>query len=102
MRRCYLIGLLALAARSLAAQDPPRLPTGVRLDPVGRAIPVGNMPLAALASPDGRWLVLSMSGYREQGIEVIDRASDSVVQRIEQPGAFLGLAWSADHSTLYV
>jgi YVTN family beta-propeller protein len=73
----------------------------VRLDPAGRSIPVGNMPLAALASNDNRWLVLSMSGYREQGIEVVDRATSAVVERVEQPGAFLGLAWSPDHHTLY-
>ena len=111
-RRVISIGLIAIVACnqrhsapgavSVAGDGPPRLSTGVRLDPAGRSIPVGNMPLAALASPDGRWLVLSMSGYREQGIEVIDRHSGGVVQRIEQPGAFLGLAWSADHHMLYV
>jgi YVTN family beta-propeller protein len=87
--------------RSLAIDGPPRLSTGVRLDPAGRSIPVGNMPLAALASPDGRYLVLSMSGYREQGIEILDRASATVVERVEQPGAFLGLAFSPDGRTLY-
>jgi YVTN family beta-propeller protein len=96
------IGLMAtMSPTPRAANDPPRLPTGLRLDPAGRSIPVGNMPLAALASPDGRWLVLSLSGYREQGIEVVDRASGAVVQRIEQPGAFLGLAWSTDGGMLY-
>src|SRR6202043_2415351 len=97
-----MIGLMATVNPILpATDDPPRLPTGLRLDPAGRSIPVGNMPLAALASPDGRWLVLSLSGYREQGIEVVDRASGAVVQRVEQPGAFLGLAWSTDGRTLY-
>src|SRR5579862_1031475 len=101
MRRLFF-GLAALTTFPGAPHAQlPRLATGVRLDPAGRSIPVGNMPLAALASPDGRWLVLSMSGYREQGIEVIDRTTGVVVQRIEQPGAFLGLAWSADHRSLY-
>ena len=78
-----------------------RLPTGARLDPAGRSIAVGNMPLAARVSPDGRYLVLSMSGWREQGLEVVDRARGVVVQRLPQPGAFLGLAWAADGTTLY-
>jgi YVTN family beta-propeller protein len=59
------------------------------------------MPLAAIQSPDGKFLVLSLSGWREQGIEVVDRASGAVVQHLEQPGAFLGLAWSADGRTLF-
>ncbi|HKW48969.1 MAG TPA: SMP-30/gluconolactonase/LRE family protein, partial [Gemmatimonadaceae bacterium] len=62
---------------------------------------VGNMPIAALASPDGRYLVLSLAGWREQGIAIIDRQSHAVVQEVPQRGAFLGLAWSADGRTLY-
>lgn len=87
------------AATEPAAEH--RLPTGVLLDPAGRSTPVGNMPLAALASPDGRFVILSLAGWREQGIEVIDRTTGAEVQRISQPGAFLGLAWSLDGRTLY-
>ena len=59
------------------------------------------MPIAALGSPDGKYVVLSLAGWREQGIEIVDRASDTVVQKIPQHGAFLGLAWSSDGRTLY-
>ena len=79
-----------------------RLPTGVRLDPAGKSIRVGNMPTAALLSPDGRYLVLSLSGWRTQGIEVVSRASGRMVQELAQPGAFIGMAWSADAHRLYV
>lgn len=77
------------------------LPTGVCLDPAGRSFDVGNMPLAMVASPEGDRLVLSLNGWREQGIQVIDPASGKVVQTIPQPGAFLGLAFSPDGQTLY-
>src|SRR3954454_14919752 len=77
------------------------LPTGVRLDPAGRSTPVGNMPLAATASPDGRALVLNLGGWRQQGIQILDRGTGTVVQEISQPGAFLGLAWATDGRTLY-
>jgi len=78
-----------------------RLPTGARLDPAGKSFAVGNMPIAALASPDGKHVVLTLAGWREQGIEIIDRASDTVVQELPQHGAFVGLAWGADGRTLY-
>src|SRR5690348_1700371 len=78
-----------------------RLSTGARLDPAGRSIGVGNMPLGALAARDGRFLVLSLGGWREQGLEVVDVARGTVVQRLPQAGAYRGLAWSADGSTLY-
>lgn len=77
------------------------LPTGVCLDPAGHSFDVGNMPLAMVASPEGDRLVLSLNGWREQGIQVIDPASGKVVQTVSQPGAFLGLAFSPDGHTLY-
>src|SRR5262245_9254211 len=85
--------------QSLASEH--RLPTGVRLAPVGRSVALGNMPLNAIASRDGRHLVVSLGGWRGQGIEIVDRTAGRVVQRLAQPGAFFGLAWSADNRTLY-
>jgi YVTN family beta-propeller protein len=59
------------------------------------------MPLGMIASRDGHYFIVSLSGWREQGIEVVDRASARIVQRLPQRGAFLGLAWSADGHTLF-
>ena len=78
-----------------------RLPTGARLDPAGRSSPLGNMPLAAILSPDGHNIVVSLSGWREQGLQVVNRQTGAIVQRIPQSGAFVGLAFSTDGSTLY-
>src|SRR6185312_818408 len=78
-----------------------RLPTGVSLDPAGASTPVGQMPLAMALSPDGSRLVLLLSGWREEGIQVVDRASGRVVQTLAQPSAFVGLAFAPDGSSLY-
>src|SRR5690242_1723969 len=88
-------------AGSAAPSAEHRLPTGVRLDPAGRSTPVGNMPLAVTASPDGHAFVLSLGGWRQQGIQILDRRNGTVIQEISQPGAFLGLAWATDGHTLY-
>jgi YVTN family beta-propeller protein len=77
------------------------LPTGVCLDATGRSFDVGNMPLAMALSPEGDRLVLSLSGWREQGLQVVERDTGRVVQRLPQAGAFFGLAFSADGKTLY-
>jgi YVTN family beta-propeller protein len=77
------------------------LPTGVCLDAAGRSFGVGNMPLAMALSPEGDRLVVSLSGWREQGLQVVERDTGRVVQRLAQPGAFLGLAFSPDGRTLY-
>jgi sugar lactone lactonase YvrE len=101
--------LLALAACHPTSSDRlgttgstllPRLPTGQHLDPAGVVRNVGSMPLALVAAPGGRRLVLLMNGYLEQGIQVVDR--DGVVrQKLIQPAAFIGLAFSPDGRTLY-
>ena len=78
-----------------------RLPTGRMLDPVGNAIEVGSMPLAATLSPDGRQILVLLNGYREQGVQVVDRASGKILQTLVQPAAFLGLSFSPDGRTLY-
>jgi DNA-binding beta-propeller fold protein YncE len=77
------------------------LPTGVCLDPAGRSFDVGNMPLAVVPSPEGDRVVLSLNGWRQQGIQVVDARTGTVVQTISQPGAFFGLAFSNDGRTLY-
>ena len=78
------------------------LPTGVRLDPAGPGLDVGNMPLSVAAAPGpaGR-LVLLLSGYRQMGLQVVDAVGGRVLQTLPQAGAFLGLAFSPDGQTLY-
>jgi len=77
------------------------LPTGVCLDPAGQSFAAGNMPLGMVLSPEGDRLVLSLNGWRQQGIQVVDRHTRKIVQTIPQPSAFLGLAFSRDGRTLY-
>src|SRR5437870_2610661 len=64
------------------------LPIGVCLDPAARSLAAGNMPLAMVLSPEGDRLVLSLNGWRQQGIQVVDHRAGTVVQTISQPGAF--------------
>ncbi|HLW53786.1 MAG TPA: bifunctional YncE family protein/alkaline phosphatase family protein [Candidatus Angelobacter sp.] len=78
------------------------LATGNRLDPVGEFIDLGSMPLNMALAPGGKQLVAVLSGWREQGIQVIDLESLKVTQTIEQDAAFFGLAFSQDGKKFYV
>ena len=106
IRHCVVFLAAALAACRPSSPGPAaaggarRLPTGQTLDPAGIVREVGQMPLAMLPSPGGRRLVLLLNGYREQGLQVIDRAGN-VTQTIPQSAAFIGLAFSRDGRTLY-
>ncbi|HEX2693691.1 MAG TPA: YncE family protein, partial [Gemmatimonadaceae bacterium] len=90
---------------AIAAQDPAgarRLPTGATLDPAGTSTDLGSMPLAMTLSPDKRQVVVLLNGWREQGIQIVDRASGQVSQTITLPAVFLGVAFSPDGKSLFV
>jgi len=82
--------------------EPDRLPTGRWLDPAVRSMPLGgSYPLSAVLSPDSSRLAVLLSGYSRQGIEIVDLRRHRVVQTLEQPAAFVGLAAAPDGRTLY-
>src|SRR3954469_19863878 len=89
-----------IAAQSVSGAG--RLPTGARLDPAGVSYELGSMPLAMVLSPERKRLVVLLNGWREQGIQVVERFSGRVLQKISLPAVFLGLAFSPDGRTLYV
>ncbi|HEY8832879.1 MAG TPA: SMP-30/gluconolactonase/LRE family protein, partial [Gemmatimonadaceae bacterium] len=89
----------------VAAQDPSgprRLPTGRTLDPAGVSYDLGSMPLAMALSPEKDRVVALLNGWREQGIQVVDRASGRILQKIPLPAVFLGIVFSPDGRSLYV
>jgi YVTN family beta-propeller protein len=103
VRRLSWLTLLALCcACQHATREPKRLPTGAVLDPVGAGVALGSMPVAMAFSHDSSRIVVVLSGYREQGFQVVDRASRQVVQTVVQRAAFLGACFSPDGHTLYV
>ena len=78
------------------------LSTGVRLDAVGDAIDLGSMPLAMALAPGGDKLAVVLSGWREQGVQIVDLKSRQVVQTLIQPAAFFGIGFSRDGRELFV
>ena len=94
------IGDALRAAESATYTQP--LSTGARLDAVGDAIELGSMPLAMALAPDGDKLAIVLSGWREQGLQIVDLKSRQVVQTLIQPAAFLGVGFSRDGRELFV
>jgi YVTN family beta-propeller protein len=104
----FAIALAAVASACAPAGNPPVanatskvLPTGRVLDPAGRIIDVGNMPLAIAVAPDKRHAAILLSGWRQRGLQIVDLAGGVVAQTLPQRGAFLGVAFSPDGKSIY-
>jgi len=97
--RCLIIVLLT--AVNTYAAELVRLSTGVFLDPAAESHLVGNFPLAIAVAPGGDRVALLLNGWRQQGVQIVDRKSGVVVQTLPQIAAFVGLAFSPDGKMLY-
>ena len=107
LRICRLaLSLSALLCTSVSAQTKPHftspLPTGVRLDPAGEAVDLGSLPISLVLAPERGKAVVVLSGWREQGIQVVDLKTRKVTQKLLQDGAFYGAAFSPDGHRLCV
>jgi YVTN family beta-propeller protein len=99
--RIRCLSIILLIALKTHAVELARLPTGVSLDPAAESHGVGNFPLAIALAPGGERVALLLNGWRQQGVQIVDRKSGTVVQTLPQIAAFIGLAFSTDGKTLY-
>src|ERR1700674_2111294 len=107
LRICRLVlSLSALLCTSVSAQRKALftspLPTGVRLDPAGEVVDLGSLPINLVLTPEKDRAVVVLSGWREQGVQVVDLKTRKVTQTLLQDGAFYGAAFSPDSHRLYV
>jgi YVTN family beta-propeller protein len=72
------------------------LPSGWSIAPVGRHLPVGDLPLDMAESPDGRFLVVTNGGYSKPWLDVIDLERFQALDRAPLENAWLGLAFHPD------
>lgn len=79
------------------------LPNGWRVTPAGRSIALmGDLPLGMQVTPDGKYLVVTTSGFHNQSLTVISLADEKVVQAADIFKTYRGLAVSPDGANIYV
>src|SRR5580704_17106183 len=103
MKTRLLVMLLAAAAVILVSQPTPReqvgflpdgsflLSSGWRIKAAGTQIPVETLPMAAIATPVKKYLLLLKGGYNPPSISVIDIAAGKELSRTAVPDGWLGL-----------
>jgi len=100
------VGIFATVNRPLQTDNSQPTSTGKMLSPVGDSVDVGSLPTNMVLSPDGKFVVVTDSGYREQ-ITVIDSTTGKILDTADfgggraRTGLYYGLAFGPD-GTLYV
>lgn len=101
--------ILLLSYNALFAQLPGKipqteqvlLPNGWKLSPVGRSLPLGDLPLNIQLSASGKLLAVTNNGQSTQSIQLIDPKNEKLLDEKIIGKAWYGLAFSADEKKLY-
>ena len=78
------------------------LPNRYKLTLTGEQIPVGDLPLNMVFSPDGQYLAVTNNGFSEQFISIIDVANHKQIQTLHVRASFFGIDFSNDGKKLFV
>src|SRR5579871_641974 len=113
-RAILVVAVVILAAALSSSQPAPReqvgllpgggflLNSGWRVKPAGTQIPLDTLPMSAVLSSNGRFLLVLNGGYKPPSISILDTTDGHEVGRTPVADGWLGLALSPDGRTLWV
>jgi YVTN family beta-propeller protein len=78
------------------------LPNGWSLTPVGKSLPLGDLPLNIAVSKSGKYMAVTNNGQSTQSIQLFDAKKEQQLDEIKIAKAWYGLKFSADEKRLYV
>ena len=77
------------------------LPNGWKLSPVGKILPVGDLPLNIAVSPSGKMIAITNNGQSDQSIHLVDAEKVQLLDSVVIAKGWLGLTFSKDGKYLY-
>jgi YVTN family beta-propeller protein len=106
----FLLILGMVIGHNLYAQQPTNdpkaksilLPNGWSLSPVGRSIPLGDLPLNMVFSPNKKLLAVTNNGQGKQFIQLIDPKNEVLLDQVAIAKSWYGIRFSDNNQTLYV
>ncbi len=95
--------VISVKAQSLKEIESARvsLPNGWKLTPVGKMLPIGDLPLNIAVSPGGKLLAVTNNGQSDQSIHLIDSEKMQLLDSVVIAKGWLGLTFSKDGKYLY-
>ena len=103
-----LVNILSISVNDAMAQQLKEieagrvsLPNGWKLSPVGKMLPLGDLPLNIAVSPNKKMVAVTNNGQSDQTIQLIDVVKYQVVDSVVIKKGWLGLAFSKDGKYLF-
>jgi YVTN family beta-propeller protein len=92
-----------MGAQTLQEIDSNRviLPNGWKLTPVGKQLPLGDLPLNLEISKSGKLLAVTNNGQSDQYLQLFDAVNLQLLDSVTMAKSWLGLAFSDDGKSLY-
>ncbi|MDQ6815743.1 MAG: bifunctional YncE family protein/alkaline phosphatase family protein [Bacteroidota bacterium] len=78
-----------------------KLPNGWSLTPVGKSLPLGDLPLNMVVSRSGKYVAVTNNGQSVQSIQLFDVARQKQLDSKIIPKSWYGLSFSGDEKFLY-
>ena len=108
MNKLLCAAVLVLTVAATQAQDlgsieqnRVKLPNGWSLTPVGKSLPLGDLPLNIAVSRSHRYAAVTNDGQSTQTIQLLDGKNDVELDKLVIGKAWGGLVFSADERSLY-
>lgn len=80
---------------------PIKLPNGWSLTPIGKSLPLGDLPLNIAVSSTKRFIAVTNNGQSTQSLQLIDGLHEKILDSVDIAKSWLGLKFSADEKYLY-
>jgi DNA-binding beta-propeller fold protein YncE len=77
------------------------LPNGWSLTPIGKSLPLNDLPLNLIVSPSKKLMAVTNNGQSTQSITLIEVAGEKILDDITIKKSWVGLAFSQDEKYLY-
>lgn len=78
-----------------------KLPNGWSLTPVGKSLPLGDLPLNMAVSPNEKYLAVTNNGQSVQSIQLFDVKQQKQLDAVTIPKSWYGLGFSSNGKYLY-
>lgn len=96
-----LIALLFIGQEAFLQTTKTVLPNGWTLSPIGKQLPLGDLPLNIVVSADKSMLAVTNNGQSYQSIQLFDTKADTQLAKINIEKSWYGLAFTSDNNFLY-